>query len=58
MSELHKNYRSPLPVDPNRQCSDCRSYRVKKDHPVPSCSVDGTSWSVEPQGTCDSWEAA
>jgi len=45
---MPKNYKPPIPPDPDKMCEDCR---YKYYH---TCNIDWTD--TDPKGTCDNWK--
>ena len=52
-------YQSPIPVNKNKQCSECKNYDYDCGWDMSNC-LAGYGWgehsTVESSGTCENWE--
>jgi hypothetical protein len=52
-------YQSPIPVDKDKQCYDCKYYDYGGDFDLSECLAKyghGEWHTVEDGGTCENWE--
>ena len=48
---MPKNYKPPIPPDPDRMCEDCEHIYCDEES---DCFCDGIY--ILPEGTCDNWK--